>query len=38
VRAFAVITGVGHLRLATEDPAGVAASLTPLGVGSDDQG
>lgn len=35
---LAVITGIDHIGLATEDPAGVAAFLTALGMGMDDQG
>ncbi|HEV2887552.1 MAG TPA: VOC family protein [Jatrophihabitans sp.] len=33
-----MITGIDHIGLATEDPAGVAAFLTALGMDKDDQG
>jgi methylmalonyl-CoA/ethylmalonyl-CoA epimerase len=33
-----VIIGIDHIGLATEDPAGVAAFLTALGLGRDDDG
>jgi methylmalonyl-CoA/ethylmalonyl-CoA epimerase len=33
-----VIIGIDHIGLATEDPVGVAAFLTALGLGMDDQG
>jgi methylmalonyl-CoA/ethylmalonyl-CoA epimerase len=34
----AVIIGIDHIGLATEDPGGVAAFLTALGLGKDDEG